>query len=134
MTNSCCNVSQTFAISYLTYQNSTFTTSIKKNDKSSKFKNFRQFRGFALHYKSSESAESSENFVLLSDKELNRVETSSQCTKQQKVESDQRFTWKIKTGVTWYKNWYRLPILAALFFGHWLLVIWRFKAVTWRLY
>ena len=113
MTNSCCNVSQTFAISYLTYQNSTFTTSIKKNEKASRFKNFRQFRVFALHYESAKSAASWENFVLLPDKKagfsFNRVWTSSQCTKQQQVESDQLFTWKIKTGVTWYKNWYRLP-------------------------
>ena len=29
-----------------------------------------------------------------------RIETNSQCTKQQKFESDQLFTWKIKTGVT----------------------------------
>ena len=68
--NSCCNVSQTFAISYLTYQNTNFTTSIKKNEKSSRFKNFRQFSGFALQYESAELRESSENFVLLLDKRL----------------------------------------------------------------
>ena len=34
------------------------------------FKNFRQFRGFALHYEFAESAESSQNVVLLPDKRL----------------------------------------------------------------
>ena len=52
------------------YQNSTSTTSIKKNEKSSRFKNFCQFRWFALRYEFAESAESSENFVLLPDKRL----------------------------------------------------------------
>ena len=52
------------------YQSSTFATSIKKNEKSSRFKNFCQFREFALRYESAESAESSENFVLLPDKRL----------------------------------------------------------------
>ena len=66
---------QTFAISYLTYQNSAFKTSKKKNEKSSRFKNFRRFRGFALHYKSAESAETSENFVLLPDKWLDYLLT-----------------------------------------------------------
>ena len=72
LTNSCCNVSQTF--SYLTYQNSTFTTSIKKNEKVSRLKNFSRFRGFALHYESAESAESSES-VLLPDKRLDYLLT-----------------------------------------------------------
>ena len=84
----------------------------KKKEKSSRFKNFRRFCEFALHYESAESVESWENFLSLPDKKLdcffNRVKTGSQCAKGQKVESDQLFTWKIKTGVTWYKNWYKL--------------------------
>ena len=75
MTNSCCIASQTFIISYLKYQSSTFNTLIKKNEKSSGFKNFRQFRGLALHYESAESGESWENFVLLPDKSLDYLLT-----------------------------------------------------------
>ena len=48
---------QTFIISYLKYQSSTFKTLKKKNEKSSRFENFRRFRGFALHYESAELAE-----------------------------------------------------------------------------
>ena len=70
LTNSCCIASQTFIISYLTYQSKTFKTLIEKNDKSSRFKNFRRFRGLALHYESVESAESWENFVILVGKRL----------------------------------------------------------------
>ena len=60
------------------YQNSTSTTSIKKNEKSSRFKNFCQFRWFALRYEFAESAESSENFVLLPDKRLDYFLTELQ--------------------------------------------------------
>ena len=67
---SCCIVSQTFIISYLTFQSSNFKTLIKKNEKSARFKNFHQFRGFALHYESLESAESWENLAILADKRL----------------------------------------------------------------
>ena len=78
------------------YQSSTFKTVINKNDKSSRFKDFRRFGGLSLHYESTELAESLENAVLLPDKRLdyflNSVETRSQCTKQDKVESDQLFT------------------------------------------
>ena len=50
LVNSCCIASQTFIVSYLTFQSSNFKTLIKKNEKSSTFKNFHQFRGFYLHY------------------------------------------------------------------------------------
>ena len=43
---------------------------MNKNEKTSRFKNFHRFRGLALHYKSSELAESWENFVLLPDERL----------------------------------------------------------------
>ena len=63
-----CIASQTFIISYLKYQSSTFKTLRKKNEKSSRYKYFRRFHGFAPHCESAESGESSENFVLLPDK------------------------------------------------------------------
>ena len=68
--NFCCIASQTFIISYFTYQSSNFKTSIKKNEKSSRFKNFRRFRGFALHYESEESAKSC--FFYLSEKKMSK--------------------------------------------------------------
>ena len=82
-----------FPESYLTYQSSTFKTSIKENEKSSRFKNFRQF---ALHCESVESVESSENFVILADKRLDYFLTElkliSNLQNQQKTGSGQLFT------------------------------------------
>ena len=75
LVNSCCIASQTFIISYLKYQSSTFKTLIKKNGKSSRFQTIRRFCGFALHYESAESVESSEAFVLLPDKRLDYLLT-----------------------------------------------------------
>ena len=106
MTNSCCIASQTFIISYLTYQSKTFKTFIKKNDKSSRFKNFRRFRRFALHYESTESVESWENSVILADKRLDYF------LKEFKPISN--------------------LILVALPLRHSLLVIWSIKAVPLR--
>ena len=64
---------------------------------------------FALRLVYYESAESWENFVLLADKRLDYFLTELKLIpnlqNQQKTESDQLFTWKITTGVTWYKNW-----------------------------
>ena len=105
---SCCIASQTLIISSLTFQSSNLKTLIK-NEKSSRFQNFRQFRGFALHYKSVRSAENWENFVILADKRLDYFLTElkliSNLQNQQKTGSGQLFTWKITTGVTWYRNW-----------------------------
>ena len=57
-----------------------FKISRKLNEKSLRLKNFRRFHGFALHYESTESVESWEDFVLLSDKKagllFNGVETN----------------------------------------------------------
>ena len=112
MTNSGYIVSQTFIISYLMHQSKTFKTLIKKNAKFLIFKNFRWFRGFALHYDSTESAESWENFVILAEKRLDYFLTElkliSNPQNQQKTGSDQLFTWQITTDFTWYKNWYIL--------------------------
>ena len=44
------------------------------------------------------------------------------------------FHLKEKTGVMWYKNWYRLPNFVALPLRHSLLVIWRFEAVTLKIW
>ena len=112
MTNSGCIVSQTFIISYLMHQSKTFKTLIEKNAKSLRFKNFRWFRGLALHYDSTESAESWENFVILAEKRLDYFLTElkliSNPQNQQKTGSGQLFTWQITTDFTWYKNWYIL--------------------------
>ena len=84
----------------------------KLNEKYSKPKNFGWFRAFALHFESAESTESWENFVLLPYKWLDfllmKLKLVFNLQNQQKVESVQLYTWKITTGVTWYKNWYRL--------------------------
>ena len=107
--NSCSIASQTFIISYLMFQSSNFKTLIKKNKKSSKFKNFRWFRRFALYHESAESAESWEDFVILADKRLDYFLTElkwiSNLQNHQKTGSGQLFTWKITTGVMWYRNW-----------------------------
>ena len=87
----------------------TFTTLIKKNDKSSRFKNFHQLRGFPLHYKSAESAKSWECFVILADKRLHYFLTElkliSNLQYQQKTRSGQLFTWQITADFTGYKDW-----------------------------
>ena len=107
--NSCCITSQTFIISYLTFQSSNFKTLIKKNKKSSRFKIFRWFRRFALHHDTAESEESWEDFIILAEKRpdyfLTELKLISNLQNHQKTGSGQLFTWTITTAVTWFMNW-----------------------------